>query len=230
MVAKAKTKSTKISKVSKAKTVKAKRNIFETLTLKIDKLKSKRYFSLIFAVLILLLITYLGRSLLFAASVGGRPITRIKLIRELEKQAGQQALDSLITKELINQEAKRQGIIVTDQDVNSEIDRITAIVEAQGTTLDNALALQGQTKADLYENIRLQKTVENILSDKINVSDEDVLANYEANKSQYDEGVQFDEIKDSIKDQLVQEKLSSEFQILLEKLKSDGNIIYFIDF
>ena len=226
-------KSSEVVKTKKAAKIFSKKLLvdkLENLTQGINSLRKRRYFPFLIILLVFICGIYLGRSLLFAAIIGGKPIYRDKLISELEKQAGKQALDSLNTKELVSQEAKRKGINITDQDVNSEIERITKIVEAQGTTLEAALATQGQTIENLTENIKLQKTVEQLLSDKISVSEEDIQKYFETNKSYYGEDAKFDDIKDSIKDQLVQEKLSSEFQILLEKLKSEGNIIYFVNF
>ena len=102
------------------------------LTDNLNSLKRKRYFTLIFIVLVLVSLLYLGRSYLFAALVGGHPITRLQLISELEKRGGKEELDSLITKELISQEAKRKGITVSDEEINTEVERIKGIVEAHG--------------------------------------------------------------------------------------------------
>lgn len=200
------------------------------LAIKVNELKKKKYFPILFVVLLLVAVLYLGRSLFFAALVGGKPISRIKLVNELEKQAGKQALDSLITKELVNQEAKRKGVNISDVDIKNEIDNISNLLEQQGTTLDAALQMQGQTVDELRENIRLQKTVEELLKDNIQVSDDEMLKYFEDNKSYYGEDVKYEDIKDSIKDQLTQEKLATEFQSLLERLKSEGNIIYFVNF
>ena len=68
------------------------------------------YLRALLVLLILVVGLYFGRSLLFAALVGGRPITRVELISELEKQGGQQALESLVTKELVKQEAQKKNI------------------------------------------------------------------------------------------------------------------------
>ncbi|MBN1969280.1 MAG: SurA N-terminal domain-containing protein [Candidatus Delongbacteria bacterium] len=234
-MAKAKTATKKVESKKKT-TVKTTRKVnkvpksMDQLTDRVNSLRKKKYFPVLIIVMVLISVAYIGRSLFFAALVGGKPITRIKLISELEKQAGQQALDSLITKELVNQEAKKKGVNISDVDISSEISRISDLLEQQGTTLEAALAMQGQSMDDLKENIRLQKTVEELLADSISVSDDEVTKYFEENKTYYGEDVEFDDIKDSIKDQLAQEKLTTEFQTLLERLKSEGNIIYFVNF
>ena len=229
-----KKKSEDIVSVSVKKTVKKGKKSLDSglnpVIEKINSLKKKKYFPYLLVLLILITAAYFGRSYLFAAMVGGKPITRVQLISELEKQAGQQALDSLITKELVSQEARRQGINITETEITGEIQRIEEILKAQGTTLEAALSMQGQTVNDLTDNIKLQKTVEKLLEDKLEVSDQEVTDYFEQNKQYYGEEINFEEIKESIEEQITQEKLSSEFQVLLQKLKNEGNIIYFVDF
>lgn len=200
------------------------------LTEKLNSLNKSKYFLLTLIILILISLGYAGRSLFVAAMVGGRPISRLTLVKELEKRSGQEALEGLITKELIAQEARKRNVVISDTDIKAEIDRITGIVEAQGTTLEAALEMQGQSREDLEDNIKIQKTVEGILSDSLQVSDEEILKYFEENKEIYGADSKYEDLKASIKDQLSQEKLSGEFQTLLEKLRAESNIVYFVNY
>ena len=47
-----------------------------------------------------------SRGLFVVALVNGEPISRIEVIKALEKQGGKATLDSLVTKKLIAQEAR----------------------------------------------------------------------------------------------------------------------------
>ncbi len=199
----------------------------DKLSGRINQFRSKRYFVVVIAVLVLATLAYLGRGLLVAATVGGHPITRLTLVRELERKGGKDALESLITKELIAQSANKKGVSVTPAEVSAEMQRISGIVEKQGGTLDAALEAQGQTRSDLEENIRIQKTVEKLLADKIQVSDEEVLLYYEKNKDVYGKDAKYDDIKAGIKEQLIQDKLTSEFETYLASLRAENKIIYF---
>lgn len=192
--------------------------------------KSTKIPAIILAIVVLAGLAYLGRSLFFAAFVNGKPIFRLSIVKELERKQGKTTLDSLVQKELISQEAKKKNIAVTNEDVQMEIDKITKAVEAQGVTLDAALSYQGQTRADLEENIRIQKTLEVLLADKLAVSDEDVKNYFEENKAVYGENPDFEQLKVSISEQLKQEKLSGEFQTWIDNLKKDSKIIYFVNF
>ena len=173
---------------------------------------------------------YLARPLIFAASVNGQLVTRYKLISELEKQGGANVLDSLVTKSLIFQEAKKMGVGVSQEDLDSEVARIEGVVSAQGSTLDEALALQGQTRQDFLEQIKLQKTVEKILADKLVVTDEDAQKYYQENTDFYGADSKYEEVSESVKNQLMQEKLSTAYQGWITDLKGSANINYFVDF
>jgi parvulin-like peptidyl-prolyl isomerase len=184
---------------------------------------------LVFAATFVLLLAglYFVKDWFIAVTVNGRPITRLALDRQLEQAYGSQVLEDMISKEVIMQKAKEDGITIADDEVESTIGDIRKSLEAQNTTLESALAYQGQTVDDLKENIRIQKMVEKMLSDKVSVSDEDVLGYFEENKDFY-EDQELDDVKDNIRQQLEQEQLSTEAQKLLQDLKLDASINYFL--
>ena len=191
---------------------------------------SKRNIRIALLIILAGALGYLAKPLIFAASVNGRFITRIELIRELEKQGGADVLDNLITKALIFQEGKNRGIGVTEDEVNTEITRIEGVVSAQGTSLDEALMLQGQTRGDFLEQIKLQKTVEKLLAEKIVVTDEEVKKYYDENKQLFGEDSKFEDVSDKVKSQLMQEKLSSEYQSWIAELRKNAKLNYFVNF
>lgn len=189
-----------------------------------------KYFVVLVFVLLLAALVYLGRSWFFAAMVGGKPITRLELIRELEKQGGQEALDQLVTKKLIEEEAAKKGVNISDEVVEQELSNISDAVKAQGQTLEQALAAQGQSMDSLRENIRIQKTLEELLGEDINISDEEVQEFFDENKQYYGEDAKYEDIKDELKQQLKQQKISEEFQKWIEDLRNKTNIIYFVNY
>ena len=173
---------------------------------------------------------YLARPLIFAASVNGKLVTRYELLSELEKQGGADVLDSLVTKSLIFQEAKKKGVEITQAEIDSEVARIEGVVSAQGSTLDEALALQGQNRTDFIEQIKLQKTVEKILADQLAVTDEEAKTYYDGNKDFYGTDSTYEDVAESVKSQLVQEKLSASYQTWIGEIKTSAKINYFVDF
>jgi CRISPR/Cas system type I-B associated protein Csh2 (Cas7 group RAMP superfamily) len=97
-------------------------------------------------------------------------------------------------------------------------------------SLDEALSLQNQSKNDLVEQIKIQKTVEKILADKIVVTDEEVKDYFQKNKDLFEKGATLEEVSSEIKNQLAQSKLSSEYQAWISDLKAKASINYFVNF
>ena len=196
---------------------------------KVNESKKRKYGVIVIVALILSVFLYFFRGLFVVALVNNKPITRLSLIRRLEKESGQAVLENLVINELILQEARKKGVSISPEDIQEEINNITEIVEAQGTTLEAALSMQGQTIDDLTENIKIQKIAEEILKDEIQVSDEEVLEYFEENKEFY-EDKEFVDMEEEIKEQLSQEKLQVKFSELLENLKNESDIRYLVTF
>ncbi|MFH1864093.1 MAG: SurA N-terminal domain-containing protein [bacterium] len=191
----------------------------------ISSKKGKKLLKILIFLLVILLL-YTGRSLIVAAWVGNRPVLRLSLIKELEKQGGKSVLDSLIEKSLINQAAKKANVNISDDTVNLELVNIEELVKKQGTSLEEALSARGQTKKDLLEQIKLQKIIEQILNDKIVVTDEEIKAYYNANKIEE----AFDTAKEGIKNSIIQSKLQTEYTKWITELKEKAKIFYFIKY
>ena len=187
--------------------------------------KSKKFLNILIFLLVISLL-YTGRSLIFAAWVGNRPIFRYTLIKELEKQGGKQVLDALMERSIIQQEGSKANIKVSADDINKEMARIEEVVKKQGTTLDSALSLSGMTKKDLINQIRLQITKERILKSKINVSDEEIKSYYDTNKIQES----FETVKENIKNEIINLKTQEEYAKWIEEIKAKAKIFYFIKY
>lgn len=202
---------------------------FQTFKKKLGSREYKR--TILVALLVFLLAAgyVVARKFLVVATVNGHNISRLALIKELEKNDGQQTLDNLITQELIAQAATNKSITVSEDEVNKEIDFIKKSVETQGMTLETALAYQGQTMDDLKETIRLKINVEKILGQDVAVSEEEISKYYDDNKSLFTDKT-LDEVKDQIKDQLSSDKLSQKFQEWLTDSKGKADIKYFTSF
>ncbi|MEK7112755.1 MAG: hypothetical protein AAB875_05505 [Patescibacteria group bacterium] len=182
------------------------------------------------AISALALFFFLARSVFLAAFVNGTPISRIKLIKELEKQGGKDVLSSLIERSLIFQEAKRLGVKVGGDVVETQIKSIEEIIKGQNLTLNDALAARGQNRADLVEQITIQKTVEAILGQKINISDEDISKYFEENKELLPKDSKLEDVKEDIRKQLFQQKLNEEYTKWIAELKGKAKILYFVNF
>ncbi len=164
-----------------------------------------------------------------AAMVNGSPVTRLSVIQELEKQGGKNILDALITEKLIDNEAKKKGVSVTNDEIAMEIKNIEASITQQGSTLDAALLQQGMTMEALKKQLLVQKKIEKVLADKILVTDEEVNKYIEDNKVELVAGKEA-ETKSQIAQQLKGQKLNQEASSWIASLKTDAKINYYVNY
>lgn len=175
-------------------------------------------------------ILYNFKNLFIVAMVNGEPILRTEVIKQLEKQGGKQALNSLITKTLVLQEAKKQNITVGNDEVNKELKKIEDSVSKRGQKLDQVLSLKGTTRPEFIEQIRMQKIVEKMIGKDIKVTDREIDDYIEKNKDFIQEGTISADLKNNVKDQLNQQKLGERFQKWLSDLQKNAKINYFVNY
>lgn len=118
------------------------------------------------------------------ASVNGTNISKDELYNELVSLGGESTLNSMITMKLIDQEATKANVSVTEQDVNAEIETLkTQYGGEEG--LNTALSQSGMTMDSLKKNTEVQVKIRKILEPQTTVKDEDISAYYEANKATF---------------------------------------------
>jgi len=180
------------------------------------------------AVIILLLAGfYFLKNELIVATVNGKPITRFEVIAELEKQGGNQVLSSLVLDSLILQEAQKQNVTVTSEELDAEMAEIEATVSEQGQNFDELLAAQGMTREDVKQQIKMQKLAEKMAGKDISVTEEEVGEYVEANKAFFPENLGEEEIRTEAKAQLEDQKMSEQIQTWITSLKDGAKITYF---
>ncbi|MDP2838290.1 MAG: SurA N-terminal domain-containing protein [Candidatus Moranbacteria bacterium] len=164
-----------------------------------------------------------------AATVNGNVVSRLSVVRELEKQAGKGALDTLITKRLIAEEVQKQRIVVSSVDIDEEVKKAEAQVSVQGGTLEAVLAGQGMTMANLREQIMINKQLEKILSDKTVISDEEV-NQYLSSGQVPTKGVSSEAERTQAREQLKAQKFNQEASLWVKDLKDKAAIEYFVQY
>lgn len=192
--------------------------------------KKKKVLIVSLIVLALGLLFFNFKHLFFVATVNNKPITRLALNRELERQGGKQILESLITKSLILQEAKERKLEVSKEEIEAKISEFEIQLGAQDSTLEVFLETQGQTRESLGEQIEIQLTIERMFAEKIDVSEEELLNYFEENKTFFAEDTAFEEVKSDLENNLRQEKVGELFQAWLEEAKQNSEIRYFLEF
>ncbi|MEK7571285.1 MAG: SurA N-terminal domain-containing protein [Patescibacteria group bacterium] len=173
---------------------------------------------------------YFFRGLFVAAVVNGQPISRMSVVNEAEKQSGKQALETLVRNNLIEQEAQKQKVSVTEKEIDDEIKKVESQLAKQGQKIDDVLAIQGMTKEDLRELIRLDKLVGKIVGKDIKITDEEINKYIEENKEMLPADQDENPLKASVKEQLNQQKLNEKVRTWLEGIQKKANIMYFVQY
>lgn len=179
-------------------------------------------------ILVVLLLLFVFKSAFVVAMVNGHPVFRMQYQQQLEAQAGKQVMNTLITENLLQEEAARQHISVSQSDLDAQIRTIQNQLAGQGQTLDAALAAQGLSKDSFMQQLRLQALVQKMLASKIQVTDAEVNDYITKNQASLPTGESDAQIKAQVKQQLSQQKLSQQAQALVQQLQAKAHITYFV--
>lgn len=222
---------TKVSRVAKVSRVPQVEELVEPIKEVTSPAKSSRTkLAIGLALLVILGIFLFMKGFLVAATVNNEPIYRLTLIQTLERQGGEKTLDSLVNQVLINQAAKKERINVSSAEVDKNINTLSEDLKKQGQDLNTALASQRMTLADLKEQIKLQKTVEKLLADKIKITETEIKDFIEQNKSYFPEKTSASDMEKTARQQLTQQKITTEYNTWIETLRKDAKINYFLQF
>jgi hypothetical protein len=170
---------------------------------------------------------YLIKDELIVATVNGRPITRVAVIRELERQGAAQVVEDIVLRTLVEQELKKAGIEIDEAAVEEEITAIEEQLSAQGQNLDDLLAAQSLTREEVKQQIGLSKGMEQLLADGLTVSEEEIEAYFNENQEMMGEGADLETMREDIRDMLLQQQLGQKQQEWINELKKNAKINYF---
>lgn len=183
---------------------------------------------LVLALVVVVAVLYYFRGQLIVAIVNGQPIFRNKLISRMEKQVGKQTLETIITETLVLQEARKQNIDVSAEEVQTELSQVKESFAAQNQDFDQMLTLQGLTEEDILQQIKLQKMVEVLASQEVQVTEEEIDEYLELNKDFLPEDSEEEELRETTREQLVQQKRSTQIQEWLQGVQNKAVIDHWL--
>lgn len=161
------------------------------------------------------------------ASVAGNNISKEDLYNALVKDYGTATLDTLISDKIINLEAEKQNIKVTDDEIQKELDTLYAQYGGE-KALKEQLKASGSSvdaiKKDIVQYVKTKKLIE----PTIKITDAEINAYFEQNKASFAQTTLADN-KAAIKDTLVTGKLQTEYATWLEKKKAEYKITTSLD-
>ncbi len=180
-------------------------------------------------IVIILALLFTCKSVFIAAMVNGSPVSRLSVIHEVEKRSGKAALDGIIIQKILADEVHKKGITVSESEIATEMKAIEDRFTSQGATLDAMLVTQGLTRDDVRKQIITQLQVEKLLGDKIAVSDAEVgqyIADHKITVPKEKDA----EMRTQVAAQIKQDKTNKEGSALVESLRSQAKITYFVQY
>lgn len=178
--------------------------------------------------LLIIVIAFLAfnfRYLIVPAAVNGKPIFSWSYLQNLHKSYGSQVMNQLIAEEIIKQEAAKQAVFVSPEEVTSEIQTLSSQLSESGG-LESFLASRGITEQELREQIRLNLVVKKLVASKINVTEEEINSEYQKNQEFFGE-LSEEEAKKQIKENFENQKLQQEINLWFDEQKQEANIEVF---
>jgi len=123
------------------------------------------------------------------ASINGTKIIKSELYDLMVKQSGPQALDTLISQKIVDLEAKKANISVTDNDIQTELEKYYDYYGGQEAFIQT-LTSSGYTLEDVKKDMAVTVKIRKLLEPRISVTDEEMKAYFEENKESLAQGKQ----------------------------------------
>jgi foldase protein PrsA len=162
------------------------------------------------------------------AKVGSEKITKDDLYTFFVDQSGASAVDTLITKSIIEQEVEKEKVSVKQEEIDEELQKLIDSYGGQDA-FDQTLASSGLTQDLLEEDIKTNVQIEKLLESDIKISEEEMKTYFDENKDSFaqEEQVKASHIlvEDEAKAKEVKEKLDAgeDFTELAKEYSTDGS-------
>ncbi len=119
------------------------------------------------------------------AQVGSVMITETDWTQELKRQYGRMVLEKMIDREVVLLQAKQNGITVTDQELDIELNKLSE----RYATIDQFFGAIGKGTApeDVKEELRHYLLLEKLATLDIEISEQELYRHYQENRAQYNQ-------------------------------------------
>lgn len=195
----------------------------ETVTVK--KVVNKINICPIIAILIVIGAVYAYYRFGIVATVNGKPISRIAYWQNLEKLDKKQTIKQMANEALVYQEAAKNNITVSKEEIDAEIATVEAQIKKQGQTLDAALSAESMTRTDLEHQISLQKMVEKLAKPEINVTQAEIDTYLTKNKALLPTSYTKEQLQALAKTQLTSEAKNNAIDTWFASLQKASKIV-----
>lgn len=184
---------------------------------------SSRALSIALIVLGIALLTYKVGPYFVPAIVGTQPISRFAIWNRLESAYGEQTLNDLVNEKILDNAIAQSGVKIDQAKVDEQIKSLESQFESLGG-LDVALEQRGMTRANLTQQVVTQLSVEEILKDKVNPTDEAIQKAFDEGATTTYKDKKFEDVKETIRAELSDTLLSQAFMEWFEGVKAQAKV------
>ena len=168
------------------------------------------------------LLFWFNKGLFLAGTINGRLVTSLEFYSKLSKTSGEEVFDSIVRDALINQEASKNGVSATTEEIDNKIKELEEQLGGK-EALELALNQNNTSIEEVRKQLTTQILVEKLLEDEITISDKEV-SDYIKQNKEFDPDISKEKAKKAIKSSKINEKFTSWF----EEIKSNAKItVYF---
>jgi hypothetical protein len=168
-----------------------------------------------------------------AAVVNGKRITEREYFYRLDQAYGSAIVSQLIDEALVRQEAEKEGVIATEEEIDEQLADITEQVGGE-EQLNLSLETYNLTMEDLRRQIELDVLTRKMIEPTLDYTDEDVKAFFEEfseaifpeESAELEEGelLDYETYKDETLDVFIQQEISTAQGPWLAELKANAKI------
>lgn len=188
-----------------------------------------RYLIILAIVVAVGVFAFIKKDWFVVATINNQPVTSVEYYQNLKAKDGGQVLNQIIQDRLINQEANKKGVSVSESDINKKIASIQKQVGG-ADQLKSALSSRNLSEKEFRNQIKIQLLVEKLLENDIKVTDKEVDDYIAKNQNNTDATATSVDLKDrtAVKNQLQADKLNQKFPGWYSNLEKQASINKFI--
>lgn len=214
-----------------AKKKTTKKQIIKKLPFKLNKkniTSIKKITIVILAGIAVFLVAKRFKSQFIVATVNRQVISRWSLNKSLIETYGSGTLEELVNKALLKDLAKENGVEVTEEDIQAEIDELAVSLGGE-EAFDQALEQYQLSLDDLKDRVSTSLIQEKLAEavSEVEVTDEQIKSYYDTNEALFTDQT-FTEVESSIRDMLYQQELQDAFNTWFQTEKDQATVKLFI--
>src|SRR3989344_6302941 len=185
---------------------------------KINNSNFRKILSLTSAIFILLI---LYRSEIVAPMfVNGEAVTIADIIYSYNKGGVKGLKNRLLEAKILEIEAKKRNIIITKDEIDSELKRAEAEAILSGITLKEILDNKDQSLSDYQRELKTRLTIYKILSQSTTMDDDAIDKIMEENKWLYNNENEAEEVREELRKLLIDTQYQFEYQKIIKEAKA----------